>query len=296
MVMDTLIQHNPFSGQRLDENTGRTTGAIHDFVGTFETSVVTSDVLSENLSKIHVRRVAPKQIEVACDNVLLKVNEIHDKDAGTGTGYWLSSYVMLPWLIASKNSFQGKHVLELGSGGGLVGIALASSAFDVASVTITDHIDLLVDLAAENAKQNESSLIVTPNVTNLDWENDEEVLQVDVIVASDCVFRSTAQSFVKAVFRHLKPGGELYIVNAPERSSRPGVDQMIYALRERGFVELVPTQIIMSRDERLERVDHNGISADEIAQGLDQLTATHHHKELWVIKMTGFDTPDPDSE
>jgi len=278
-IRDTLVQHNPFSGSLLDSETGNVVCGVHDFVGTFNISVVTDDVPPEELSGVVVERIAEQQIAVSFSSysadVVLNVHELHDKDAGTGTGYWLSTYVMLPWLLALREKLAGKKVLELGAGGGLIGIALATSLFQVASITITDHVPCLYELIVKNVAENEATLIREPIVAQLDWEDDEALSgqTYDVIVGSDCVFRQTRPAFTRAVFRHLKAGGDLYVTNAPPKC-RPGVDDLVYALSERGDVELVSTRISMAGTWGI---------GQRVAEGVS------HHKEMWIIRLSDFE-------
>ena len=235
---DTLIQHNPFMGQKVRSNCAyvlmtmdwqvvitnneRVMSRVEDFVGVFSTAAIENAGMfaspTPQLPIVRVRRTSDTCKEVTCDGKTFEVTELPptDKESGTGGGCWLSTFVMVPWLMRSADSFIGKDVLEMGAGAGLNGIMLACAQLKLSSITITDHIPSLISLIKGNVAANSGSLIITPQVSLLDWNDISETDTYDVIIASDCVFSATRASFSTALFKHLKPGGDLFMVNPPE--------------------------------------------------------------------------------
>lgn len=274
---DTLIQHNPFMGQKVHIiNNEMVMTRVEDFVGVFSTTSAENAGMfaspTPQLPNVQVRRTSPTSKEVTCDGKTFQVTELPpiDKDSGTGGGCWLSTFVMLPWLMRSADTFKGKDVLEMGAGAGLNGIMMACEPLGVASITITDHVPSLISLIQGNVSANAGSLTITPEVNLLDWNDISETDIYDVIIASDCVFSSTRDLFSSALFKHLKPGGDLFMVNPPE-PGRPGMDQMLYELQAHGDVELMPTNVIMNDTEPGGSNESHG-----------------HHKEVWMIHLSDY--------
>ncbi|MES1916261.1 MAG: hypothetical protein MHM6MM_008095 [Cercozoa sp. M6MM] len=111
------------------------------------------------------------------------------KSTGIGGHLWASAMITTGALLRSRASFEGKRVLELGSGTGALGIALATLG---AHVTLTDtasHLPLLqrnVELNAARIAERRGSV----TVRELDWDLDtpsELVGAFDLVVASDVV-------------------------------------------------------------------------------------------------------------
>lgn len=132
--------------------------------------------------------------------------------------------------------------MELGAGVGVCGIIVAS--YLASDVTMSDCDSEILDLISRNIDRNIANMSVRPKVKRLDWNDEGDSEKFDVIIASDCIFKSTAAPFLSAIYRHLNADGELFLINPPE-TCRPGVDGVIYALQELGDVAMKVIQITM---------------------------------------------------
>ena len=203
-------------------NDERVVSRVEDFVGVFSTAAVENSGMfaspTPQLPNVQVRRTSAACKEVTCDGKTFEVTELPptDKESGTGSGCWLSTFVMLPWLMRSADTFTGKDVLEMGAGAGLNGIMLACAELKLSSITITDHVPSLISLIKGNVAASSHSMTITPQVSLLDWNDISEIDVYDIIIASDCVFNATRASFSTALFKHLKQGGDIFMVNPPE--------------------------------------------------------------------------------
>ncbi len=101
---------------------------------------------------------------------------------------WSSSFELARYCLTEGN-LKGKHVLELGCGLGLAGIAAAKAG---AFVIFSDYEQDALDFARYNAARNLSLMPATINVLQLDWRTDPDSLlrypKFDVIIAADVVY------------------------------------------------------------------------------------------------------------
>ncbi|CAO3613994.1 unnamed protein product [Cunninghamella blakesleeana] len=87
------------------------------------------------------------------------------------------------------NSFlNGRTILDLGSGTGLVGLAIAKACPNLAHMELTDQIPL-IGLLEENIQLNQLESKVGASVLN--WGEPTD-LNVDIVLASDCVYLEIA--------------------------------------------------------------------------------------------------------
>ncbi|KAG8834578.1 hypothetical protein FRC17_008247 [Serendipita sp. 399] len=108
-----------------------------------------------------------------------------DASPGCGGIAWPAGEVLSNYLVhRGPNHLVGKHVLELGSGTGLVGLVAAK--LGASKVIITDQFPLL-DMMNQNVILNGLGDLVVP--MELDWGNELPQLgRIDVILAADCVY------------------------------------------------------------------------------------------------------------
>lgn len=122
---------------------------------------------------------------------------------------WPSSLGLSSYLWQEVD-LRNRRVLELGSGLGLSGIVAALKG---ARVTQTDFIRDALELARENARQND---VVTEQVW-ADWRKFPELGRYPIIIGSDILYEPEVHPFLeKIIWDHLEPGGQL-ILSDPGR-------------------------------------------------------------------------------
>jgi len=112
------------------------------------------------------------------------------------------------------NHFQGKKIVELGSGTGLVGIFVAQLG---GTVTLTDQQPAL-PLLVHNAHANG----VECTVSQLDWGGHLSISKedVDVILCSDCIYdEDLVESLAKTIAALARPDTEIYVTYQHRRKA-----------------------------------------------------------------------------
>ncbi|KAJ4787234.1 Calmodulin-lysine N-methyltransferase [Rhynchospora pubera] len=121
---------------------------------------------------------------------------------------WPSEDVLAYYCINHADFFRSKRVLELGSGYGLTGFAIAACT-DASEVIISDGNPQVVDYIQRNVDIN-GELFRGTKVESMILHWDQEIMSelansVDVIVASDCTFfKEFHESLAQVVKRLLK--------------------------------------------------------------------------------------------
>ena len=239
MPRDTLIQHNGFTGQAIHTEDGKAERIVRvdDWVGKYTFATESASARLE----LTVDRCDARTRRFATDTMVLEVVdaastlsaqdgreqcERQDSGAGvpaasarsgsrtgdtdtTGVGVWLSSFVMIPWIRGpGATAVHGRRVLELGSGVGVAGLAAASRPLQPQTLTLSDCMPELVTLMEQNVALNRGMLSVQPVVQMLEWDS-AHTDTFETILACDCVYKSTAAAFIRAVFALLSEGGEV---------------------------------------------------------------------------------------
>lgn len=257
MFSDTLIQTDSFHGQGVHPVSGKIVD-ITDFVGCFETIVTDHDSNTTSLGNVIVERTNSKARQYHIGESLTSINIFdgsHNKD-GIGANIWLSSFPLSLWITQNKSFFYDRKVLEIGCGVGLCGLYLASLPLDIPPkcIVLSDYTDGLKQSFQANKHLNNQSLQHQISYQTLNWydtfKNDYDTSSAingpyDIILATDCIYKSTCASFKQAIMTNLAVGGTLLMVN-PIETSRPGVDAFIYSLAECGEVSVEHVQVIMN--------------------------------------------------
>ena len=139
-----------------------------------------------------------------------------------GYQVWPAALAGAAWACKNKASFEGRRVLELGSGVGLFGCAVAAVT-DASRITLTDldavndrDFDApsgLLDAQRRTCVANRFDQVESKRV---DWADSESWLEpVDVVVCADCVYAPEAiEPLANCIAHHLGEGGVLYAFSA----------------------------------------------------------------------------------
>ncbi|KAI8367052.1 putative methyltransferase-domain-containing protein [Blakeslea trispora] len=161
-----------------------------------------------------------------------------DLSGGCGGKIWEAANVMIDYLIwknAQLNGelFKDQTIVELGSGTGLVGIAIAKICSQVRQVILTDQLAMM-KLMNENIQLNQLSSV---SATVLNWGEpilNPSVLEADVIIASDCIYLEVAfvPLFETLLALTHKPDVVIYLSYRKRRKA----DKRFFQLARKKFV------------------------------------------------------------
>eukprot|EP01127_Copromyxa_protea_P024511 TRINITY_DN9701_c0_g1_i2.p1 TRINITY_DN9701_c0_g1~~TRINITY_DN9701_c0_g1_i2.p1 ORF type:complete len:175 (+),score=35.98 TRINITY_DN9701_c0_g1_i2:101-625(+) len=107
-------------------------------------------------------------------------------------------------MVQNPEPFEGKTLLELGSGVGITGIVLAKKV-KIQKLVMTDYTDQVIANLKQNVEINKVSDLV--DVQELDWERpklgggDAEIVP-DVIFVADCVYDPELIDALTKVLKH----------------------------------------------------------------------------------------------
>lgn len=137
---------------------------------------------------------------------------------GCGGKIWIAGELLSKYLLDKPISQKGK-IIEIGSGTGLVGLALGLSLpnRDLADIWITD-IDELVPLMEKNIELN--GLTDTVHAATLSWGEplpDYAKDGVDVILAADCVYLERAFPLLEKTLLDLTNENTLVLMSYRKR-------------------------------------------------------------------------------
>ncbi|CAI2350743.1 unnamed protein product [Caenorhabditis sp. 36 PRJEB53466] len=97
---------------------------------------------------------------------------------------WDSALMTIHYFFKNPKLFEGKKVLELGSGTGVCGIALAALGAEVILTDLPERILLL----EKNVEANRKLVNDRVKVQVLDWKTDDIPDGLDLVLAVDCVY------------------------------------------------------------------------------------------------------------
>ena len=153
---------------------------------------------------------------------MLTLYECSFYEGKLGYQVWPAALAGAAWACKNKAFFEGKRVLELGSGVGLFGCAIAAVT-DASHVTLTD-----LDAVSDRDFDAPSGLLDAQRRTcvangfdqvdsrRVDWADSDSWLDpVDVVVCADCVYAPEAiEPLANCIAHHLGEGGVLYAFSA----------------------------------------------------------------------------------
>ena len=124
---------------------------------------------------------------------------------------WPSAIALSEFLVDNSKLVKDKSVLEIGCGLGLVGIVAAKLG---GLVTLTDYLPAALEFAEYNWKLNFKT---KADVQLLDWRKPQNILPVDVLLASDIAYESRSfKPLLKALKVLVKKDG-LILIGEPNR-------------------------------------------------------------------------------
>jgi predicted nicotinamide N-methyase len=126
---------------------------------------------------------------------------------------WPSARVLGEWILGMRGD--GRTLLELGCGAGLVATCAALAGYDV---TVSDYYDDAMLFAQVNAHRNAAPV---PHTVSIDWRNlPPDLLRFDVVAASDVLYERAYGPFVAhAIAAALAPNGVAWLAD-PGRVAR----------------------------------------------------------------------------
>lgn len=151
-----------------------------------------------------------------------------DASPGCGGIAWPAGEVLASY-IARRGSLEGKYVLELGSGTGLVGLLAGVLG---AHVCITDQAPLLA-IMARNVQMNGLSACV--DVAELNWGEPipEDIPRPDIILAADCVYFEPTFPLLVKTLADLVPDNRTEVLFCYKKRRR--ADKRFFTLLKREF-------------------------------------------------------------
>jgi predicted nicotinamide N-methyase len=124
---------------------------------------------------------------------------------------WEASLILADHLVRMKID-NGKEILEIGAGMGVVGLTLGAFGH---KVTITDHKDDALALLRMNVKHNGLDNV---SVRKLDWNSPDLTRKYDIICGSELVYKKQCIEPIINLFRkYLEPGGTIFIAHDVRR-------------------------------------------------------------------------------
>ncbi|KAI8344119.1 putative methyltransferase-domain-containing protein [Chlamydoabsidia padenii] len=191
-----------------------------------------------------------------------------DISGGCGGKTWEAAYVMIKYMLwkqaLSPGFLAGKTILDLGSGTGLVGLAVAKGCQpSLAHMELTDQIPMMA-LLQDNIQLNQLDSKVGASILN--WGEPSDHI-VDIVFASDCVYLEVAFQPLVDTFITLTDNNKDIQIFITYRKRRKA-DKRFFLLLKKQFriIDIVedPERSVYSRQGlylyRLERkLNNNGI-------------------------------------
>lgn len=147
----------------------------------------------------------------------------------TGHKVWMGAYLFVEAIIAKhefvQSLFRAKHVMELGCGTGVAGLALLldESGNAPLSIIFTDADPAALELCKQNCLRNLSADDKRYSVARLDWGNViDNDSNFDTVLATDVLYDvSSLSPILKTASTSLRPNGHLVMAHVP-RVCLPG--------------------------------------------------------------------------
>lgn len=225
-----LVQTSPFLGQIFKPN--GEVDVIEDMSGTYQLyNNINNEFIGSAMVQRHSTNDTP-YLDVLLPCGMLSFEEMEYTSNNYGCKCWLGSFANVIY-HTNKTVDASYSVLELGSGVGISGIALAKSNPST-NVVVSDGYKPLEITIKKNIKSN-----TTNNVSfeQIQWGDDSTYHNClyDMVIGCECVYTEETQDLVDTIVHHLKDNGKAIFLNTPS-PYRNGVQSFIEKLQEHGEV------------------------------------------------------------
>ncbi len=156
---------------------------------------------------------------------IYSIRELPFNQASYGWQTWGAGILLAHLLVNGIIPVNGKSVVELGSGTGLVGCLLSN--LNCSKVVLTDYVDTIIDNLQFNLNANSCK---HPNlqISRLDWHDflDHSDFVYDVVLAADVLYeRNQAVTLPATVKKLLHSSSNAYII-IPDRSGFEEIQEL----------------------------------------------------------------------
>ena len=147
------------------------------------------------------------------ENIEDLITDLSDEDkVPCWADIWPASYGVAEFIWENMDFRENETLMELGAGMGLPGIVAALKGV---RVTLSDFNFQALELAAENARQNN----VEVSIMQDDWRSFKRRDRYDYLLASDVLYDPKLNPFLGEIFvNNIKTGGKV-IISHPERKA-----------------------------------------------------------------------------
>ncbi len=133
---------------------------------------------------------------------------------------WEAS-LLLASKLAARQVGPDEHLIELGAGLGVAGLAAAAFGHNI---TITEYDPHALAFLEANRMENQC---YTARIRRLDWQNPELTERFDVILGSELIYKESDFMIMRTLFRKLlKSGGEVLLAGEMRQTNKAFLDCM----------------------------------------------------------------------
>lgn len=225
-----LVQTSPFLSQVFNEDGA--VDVIDDMSGSYSLYDDRTNIL---IGTAIVKRDDPYlHINLPLTSTYLTFEEMEYKSSNLGCKCWLGSFANVIY-HTQQHMIQAKEVIELGTGVGICGIAIARCD-PYMRVVVTDGFAPLADTINNNIKKN--GVALNTSYEALRWgqvSSNVQAKSFDVVMGCECVYNDETQDLVSTIIHYLKDNGKAVFLNT-SHPYRNGVLTFITRLKEHGKV------------------------------------------------------------
>ena len=133
---------------------------------------------------------------------------------------WEAS-LLLASKMATRKVCPGEHLIELGAGLGVAGLAAAAFGHNI---TITEYDPHALAFLEATRLENQC---YTARIRRLDWHHQDLAERFDVILGSELIYKESDFMIMRTLFQSLlKPGGEVLLAGEMRQTNKAFLDCM----------------------------------------------------------------------